>query len=93
MLENQLGDLVPNSYFKVCVAEIEENSDRASVIGADDAGADVEAELGSESAARSDAAVCPFRDGNRNLGVNERFASGGNDTSFGAVKIMTGCLV
>ena len=86
-----MGDPVPNSYFEVRVAEIEEEDpDRASVIGVDDASADVEAELGSKSAARSDAAICPFRDGDRNLGVNERFASGGNDTGFGTVKIVTG---
>ena len=84
-----MGDSVPNSYFEVRIAEIEEeDSDCASVIRVDDASADVEAELGSKSAVRSDVAVCPFWDGDRDLGVNERFASGGDDTSFGAVKIV-----
>ena len=86
-----MGDSVPNSYFEVRVAEIEEEDlDRALVIGVNDAGADVEAEFGSKSAVRSDVAVCPFRNGDRNLGVHECFALGGNDTSFGAVKIVTG---
>ena len=82
-----MGNSVSNAYFEVRVAEVEkENSDRASIIRIDDAGANVEAELGSESAVGSDAAVCPFRDGDRNLGVNKRFASGRNDTSFSAVR-------
>ena len=86
MLKNQLGDSVPNSYFEVRIAEVEkENSDRASIIRIDDTGANVEAELGSESAARSEAAISTFRDSQRDLSVDESLASSGDSCGLGAV--------
>lgn len=46
------------------VAKVEEKDPNcSSIVGIDDASADVHAELGGESAARSDAAVSTFRDG------------------------------
>ena len=81
-----MGDSVPNAYFEVRIAEVEkENLDRASIIRINDAGADVEAELGSESAVRSEAPISTFRDGQRDLSVDESLASSGDSCRLGAV--------
>ena len=48
----------------------------------------MKAKLDSESAARSNAAVSTFRDGQRNLSVDKSLASGGDNRGLSAVQVV-----